>query len=254
MTFPILERVRSLGGVPAEAAYMHSVVVGRNDNDLPDPVPIEEEVDAFLDCRGETVEQRWATAYFEGLGIDPEPPALLKGAGVSTVVPSTAVALVDHTMDHPTDLHRFAAKHFAGRYELVAKRKPASVGVDFLGARKFDAQVAELMHEALVDCFQAKYFFARLRPEHFFKAGRLVTTYRCPPHPAYPAGHGAIAGATLQAWRVLTVAEDSVYEELELAAQHFAHYRTLAGVHWPTDNSAGFDSGVATVRRKLRSK
>ena len=252
--FPITERVKSVDDMklPAGSNLMHSVVIGRNDNDLPEPPDEADEVKSFLCCRREVHNGNWPKLYFESLGLDPEPRPLLEAAGVSTADPRTASTLVDHTMDHPIDLHTFAVRHFAGKYKLKAERRPKSIGVDFLGARQFDATVTDLIHEALIDTFQAKYFFARIRPEHYFDAGPLVTEYPCPPHPAYPAGHGAIAGAIVAAWRKLVEAPDEVFKELEHAGRQYAHYRTLAGVHWPTDNTAGFDSGVATVERKLR--
>lgn len=250
--FPIKSKVTNLKTVPEEAEFMHSIVVGRNDNDLEDPIDIGLEADLFLECREQVVEGKWPASYFEKLGIDPEVPEIFKMLGIRKNDPLAAVRLVDHRMDKPMDLHNAAKDFFGGSVDPDMPEKFKAKGFPFLRLQQFDAEVHSLVYEALVDCFQAKYFFMRLRPEHWFKAGRLVTEYQCPPHGEYPAGHGAGAGATYQNWVKRGAVDTAGLEKLKHAAQHLAHYRTLAGVHWPSGNSAGFESGVKTVQRILK--
>ncbi len=233
---------------------LHSVMRGRNDFDVPPPPTIgsaefDVEVDRFLGCRLDVASGKWPTAFFESIDLDPTPPKMFARYGVTEDDPKAASRLVDHAMDHPFDLHRtFVAEWGQPKLKRSqADDSPQSHGVDFLGWREFDAIVADNIHKALVEAFQVKYFHAYPRPEQLFESGRLVAEYGCPPHPSYVAGHGAIAGATVQTWVDHVELTPAQIAEAEHAGRQYAQYRTLAGVHWAPDNTQGYNLGVAVA-------
>lgn len=239
-----MDRVTDLTAVPDSAEFMHSVVVG-SPNGVPEPPPIESETGVFLKVRKDVRARKWPGWFFEDLGIDPAPPPMFARHGVNHKSPAGAVRLVDHAMDHRLDLHRAFVDAVGGVPTLKADRSPPASGVDFLGLVQFDGFVAASIAAALVAAFETKSWFVRVRPEHFFESGELVAEYQCPPHHSYVAGHSAIAGATVQAWIDNVELED--VGPFITAGQQYGHYRTLAGVHWPADNAAGFDLGRAIV-------
>ncbi len=229
---------------------LHSVVRGRNDYDVPAPPAIDSdefgrEVELFLSARHDVKAGRWPYEYFEAIGLDPAVPDMFRPLGVTEDDPVSAARLVDHAMDKTIDLHHAFVDHFKGAKlkKPQAERSPQSAGVDFLGWREFDAIVLENVHKALIEAFQVKYFYAFPRPEHHFAAGALIGEYGCPPHPSYVAGHGAIAGTTVQTWIDHVKLTDAQITQAEHAGRHYAHYRTLAGVHWAMDNTQGYELG-----------
>ena len=241
------EKVTNLDGHDPQ---LHSVVRGRNDYGIPAPATLgtpqhDEQVELFLSARHDVTAGIWPATYFEALGIEPAAPAMFASVGVTEDDPKSAARLVDHAMDHPYDLHRVFVAEFGNPVlkQCQTERTPQSASVDFLGFRLFDAIIANNIYDALVEAFQVKYFFATARPEHVFASGALVAEYKCPPHPSYVAGHGAIAGATVQTWIDNAVLEDEQVTAMIHAGRQYAHYRTLAGVHWAEDNTAGFDLG-----------
>ncbi|MGL4173682.1 MAG: hypothetical protein ACRCTR_06380 [Actinomycetota bacterium] len=81
-----------------------------------------------------------------------------------------------------------------------------------------------------------------------------------PGHPAYPAGHAAIAGAcaaVLKAWYAapitMTVGATSrlVADEVDILAGNIAQGRSYAGVHYRSDNEAGLRLGERVGRAIL---
>lgn len=233
---------------------MVSVVAGRNDYRVINPPQVGgaefmHACRAFIGVRDDVTEGRWPHWYFEDLGIDPTPPPMFARHQVTAANPGAAAVLVDHAMDHRADLHReFLRRAGPIRMRLrPAERTPPQKGTEFLGVSALDAAVAAAVHRALVETFQVKYWFGYPRPETWFDAGQLVNAYPCPPHPSYPAGHGAIAGATVQAWIDHVDLSDADIAVLVTAGRQYAHYRTFSGVHWPFDNDTGFDLGRAVA-------
>lgn len=258
MVFPINKQVTDLDNLPDGSQFMHSVVRGRNDYDLPAPPAFDspqfkEELERFINVRTDVVNGVWPSWYFEDLGINPEPPEMFKQFGVTKTTPKAAAELVDHSMDHPNDLHNVFMQQVGGTPKLKTlqgDRKPEQAGQDFLGARLLDAEISVGIYQALLEAFQAKYYFVYTRPEHYYQAGRLVAEYSCPPHPSYPAGHATIAGLIFGTWDHLVELTETQRAEFLHAAKQYGHYRLFAGVHWSFDNTAGFELGIKKAEHK----
>lgn len=245
---PVFEDER-FNGDPCDS--MVSVVRGRNDLDLPTPsAPSEEQERLFIMGRKSAMMNEWPYEYLASHRVNPSPTpsieAFCRSKGV--VQPGRMWShLADFVgMDDPLDWHSWLRKN-SGEVTLVEpqdERSPKQCGVDFLGLVGLDRRVSMAVEDALIEAFQAKYYFKQPRPSHHFRAGTLVESAPCPAHWSYPAGHGAIFGAIAEVWATHTISRWSA-DDLRDSAHQLAHARTGRGVHWPEDNKAGVAVGVA---------
>lgn len=94
-----------------------------------------------------------------------------------------------------------------------------------------------------------KTFYKRRRP--FVVSTDISPVTRIPNDASYPSAHAAFAGA------MATLLVDMVPEKtkaIEDRAQQYAHYRVIAGAHFPTDIAGGFMAGRAIARRMMEDK
>jgi len=85
-----------------------------------------------------------------------------------------------------------------------------------------------------------------------FGSATNFTAYRegSPVHPAYPAMHSA--ASSISTWAdVVGDLTDEQREEARLLDFSIAYFRTLAGVHYPSDNRAGLALGRFLVQKHL---
>merc|ERR1711935_877537 len=71
-----------------------------------------------------------------------------------------------------------------------------------------------------------------------------------PRHPSWPAMHSAASSASLYLAVVLNLTSDQLKEARKLDYA-VAYFRSLAGVHYPTDNLAGLTLGQNVVAKEL---
>jgi len=244
---------------------MVSVVRGRNDYDVPPPPEegtpeFQRDCELFIEAREAYRNRVWPTDYFTELGHPSDPTdmeflfaqsqRLNRGQDVRGVTGGDVwVELVDFvSMDNPLDFHQWMRAHIVTNLvEDQRERSPQSCGFDFLGLVGFDVKVAETIEAALIEAFQVKYFYERPRPSHWFPAGNLVQEDLCPGHNAYVAGHSAVFAAIMETWSTMT---DTLFsQELHAAGIHGSHARTGLGVHWPSDNDAGYQLAIRVARK-----
>lgn len=105
------------------------------------------------------------------------------------------------------------------------------------------ALYAVTQHDAMVACFEGKYFYWRIRP--FQAHVGLQTLFPTPNHPSYPAAHGAGSGAA-GAISAFLFPRDAA--ALVAAQTMFAQSRLWAGIHYQTDIDAGLAQGRAVAQ------
>jgi membrane-associated phospholipid phosphatase len=98
-------------------------------------------------------------------------------------------------------------------------------------------------HDAMVACFESKYFYWRIRP--FQADPGLKTLFPTPNHPSYPAAHGAGSGAA-GAISAFLFPRDAA--GLVSAQAMLAQSRLWAGIHYQTDIDAGLTQGRAVAQ------
>lgn len=98
-------------------------------------------------------------------------------------------------------------------------------------------------HDALVACWEGKYFYWAIRPFQLDKD--VVTLFPTPNHPSYPAAHGAVSGAISE---VLALLFPRDANSIRARADEAASSRVWAGIHYRSDIDAGLAQGRAVGR------
>lgn len=99
--------------------------------------------------------------------------------------------------------------------------------------------------DALIACFDAKYYYWTIRPSQVDTSLVLADSVTVPNFPAYPSGHACTAGA-FDAVLGHFFPQDRV--EFTRIAEEQAMSRLYAGVHYRFDNDAGLALGRTVAR------
>ena len=115
--------------------------------------------------------------------------------------------------------------------------------------RRSDTEAARIMFlmgasafDALIGCFDAKYFYWYIRPPQADPT--IVTAFATPPHPSYPSAHSCASGAFAA---VLSEAFPSERAAMDAIAQEASLSRLYAGIHYRFDMDAGLALGRAAA-------
>lgn len=100
------------------------------------------------------------------------------------------------------------------------------------------ALTAASMADAVIAVFDSKYAYQYMRPNMFDTS--IVTIMPTPNHPSYPAGHATISWAAAS---VLAKYLPGNTQEWERLAKEASDSRTIGGIHFPADNTAGTTLG-----------
>jgi hypothetical protein len=103
---------------------------------------------------------------------------------------------------------------------------------------KTRADVTTAMADAVIAVFDSKYTYQQKRP--FMLDPTIITVMPTPNHPSYPAGHATISGA---AYTVLSHYFPEHKTSWKQQADEASNSRLWGGIHFPIDNTAGFDLG-----------
>lgn len=259
MTYPVTEK----NWPPAAGSGLVDPRIGKRNGlfapSFPGDSNFEKELAEVVAVRMSVLRGEMPKWFFERYNIQAElTPVIAREAQFTADLLGVSLAegLADLVrMDSPTDLGRILIRHLAG--EGVKLNDP----VDHVGFIETHVQtldiVGKVVHAALEAAFEAKYFFGRPRPGAVMierepaLAAEVFAQYNWPYHPAYPAGHGAAAGATLAALiHVFDLTDEQELMALNSCAQ-FAMARTHAGMHYANDNIAGMILGYETAESLL---
>lgn len=110
------------------------------------------------------------------------------------------------------------------------------------------ALVTASMADAVIGVFDSKYTYQYKRPNMVDTS--IVTIMPTPNHPSYPAGHATISWA---AATVLSTYLPDNKQEWEKLAKEASDSRTIGGIHFPTDNTAGTTLGTSIGNQLLKA-
>jgi membrane-associated phospholipid phosphatase len=129
-----------------------------------------------------------------------------------------------------------------GFWNELAATYAEEAGLDEAAAAQVMALVSAAMWDALIACFEAKYFFWTLRPHQANPA--VSTAYGVPNYPAYPSGHQSISSS---AARVLAHFFPDRAAELDALRAEASESRIIGGIHYRFDMDAArvLGEGVA---------
>lgn len=242
--------------IPLESTGLVNPCFGDNEFKVPAPAQFgsdchSDQVYEVVRVRQDVLRGDWPLWFFENHNIDSKIPEPLSKYGMIYNAKSAASAV---HMDAPTDLFMALLKWINKDLGLTCAEyqfESTSGHVDFLGNPVTCLSRAGVnVRQALIEAFRVKYYFGMARPEEVTGIGASFTHYPegCPAHPSYVAGHGAAAGATYATLAALFDLDEEQDLIVKTATQHFATYRTLAGVHFQPDNIEGWRLGVAVTR------
>jgi membrane-associated phospholipid phosphatase len=119
--------------------------------------------------------------------------------------------------------------------------------------RRTDADAARIMFlasaaafDAIIGCFDAKYFYWYIRPAQADPS--IATVFPTPPHPSYPSAHSCVSGAMTS---VLAAEFPSEAATLAGVAEEASLSRLYAGIHYRFDMVAGLQLGGSVARKAL---
>ena len=133
-----------------------------------------------------------------------------------------------------------------GYWDQVTANYVAAYGLDERAATRAFALTAGAMMDALIACWDAKYFYWTIRPSQANAA--ITLTFGLPNHPSYPSGHSCVSSAAA------TVLSDLFPEqsaELNAWVTEAGLSRMYAGIHYRFDITAGQDLGRAVAQWAL---
>ena len=130
-----------------------------------------------------------------------------------------------------------------GYWTAVAEDYVASRNMNERAATRVFALTNAAMMDALIGCWEAKYYYWTLRPS---QANTQITlTFGLPNHPSYPSGHSCVSSA---AATVLSNLFPERTPELANWVTESGLSRMYAGIHYRFDITAGQDLGRAVAQ------
>jgi membrane-associated phospholipid phosphatase len=130
-----------------------------------------------------------------------------------------------------------------GYWNLVAADYIEAQALDERAATRAFALTYAAMMDALIACWDAKYFYWTIRPSQV--DGGISLTFALPNHPSYPSGHSCVSAA---AATVLGHLFPDRTAELQAWVSEAGLSRMYAGIHYRFDITAGQDLGEAVAQ------
>ncbi len=130
-----------------------------------------------------------------------------------------------------------------GYWNLTAANYIEASGLNERAATRVFALTGAAMMDALIGCWDAKYFYWTLRPS---QADRLITlSFGLPNHPSYPSGHSCVSAAAATVLKEIFPERGT---ELDGGVEEAGLSRMYAGIHYRFDITVGQDLGHAVAR------
>ena len=133
-----------------------------------------------------------------------------------------------------------------GYWDLVTTNYITASGLDERAATRVLALTTGAMMDALIACWDAKYFYWTIRPSQ--ADASITLTFGLPNHPSYPSGHSCVSAAAATALSDLFPDRSA---EVGAWVTEAGLSRMYAGIHYRFDITAGRELGVAVAQWAL---
>ena len=133
-----------------------------------------------------------------------------------------------------------------GYWNLTASNYVVVKAMDELEATRTFALTNAAMMDALIACWESKYYHWTLRPSQADQA--ITMTFGLPNHPSYPSGHSCVSAAGAG---VLAELFPERKAELQTWVTEAGLSRMYAGIHYRFDITAGKNLGEAVAQWAL---
>jgi membrane-associated phospholipid phosphatase len=130
-----------------------------------------------------------------------------------------------------------------GYWNLTAANYVEAFGLNERAATRMFALMSAAMMDALIGCWDAKYYYWTLRPSQ--ADGLITLTFGLPNHPSYPSGHSCVSAAAATVLKELFPQRGA---ELDGLVEEAGLSRMYAGIHYRFDITAGADLGRAVAQ------
>jgi hypothetical protein len=165
-----------------------------------------------------------------------------------------ALAEVRQISDTRTAEQLAIAQYWAVNQSPVSTAAMTNLAVGLIREhRRSDHEAARILFvmnaaawDALIGCFDAKYFYWFIRPPQADPA--ITLPIGLPPHPSYPSAHSCVSGSSTE---VLATEFPSERTRLEQIAEEASLSRLYAGIHYRFDMEAGLALGRAAAAKAL---
>lgn len=175
----------------------------------------------------------------------PSPPPLPGSDAFASALAEVREAAQTRTAAQRRAARFWALRHGATEWARRAADLLARENTPDPEAARTLAHLHASIYDATIACWEAKYHYWLLRPEHADSTITRPFGVALPNFPAYPSGHACTAGA---AETVLTAALPGAVDEIREAAWEMAESRLWGGVHYRFDNDAGLALGRSVAR------
>jgi hypothetical protein len=127
-----------------------------------------------------------------------------------------------------------------GYWNLVTSDLASAYRLDEQATTHAFALAGAAMMDALIGCWESKYFYWTIRP---WQADNAITlTFGAPNHPSYPSGHSCVSAA---AATVISYLFPDEAANVNAQVVDAGLSRMYAGIHYRFDITAGQDLGIA---------
>jgi membrane-associated phospholipid phosphatase len=130
-----------------------------------------------------------------------------------------------------------------GYWNLTAANYVEAFGLNERAATRAFALTSAAMMDALIGCWDAKYYYWTLRPSQ--ADGLITLTFGLPNHPSYPSGHSCVSAAAATVLKELFPERRA---ELDGWVEEAGLSRMYAGIHYRFDITAGANLGRAVAQ------
>ncbi len=130
-----------------------------------------------------------------------------------------------------------------GYWNLTAANYIGTFGLNERAATRAFALMGAAMMDAMIGCWDAKYFYWTLRPSQADPG--ITLSFGLPNHPSYPSGHSCVSAAAATVLKDIFPARGA---ELDGWVVEAGLSRMYAGIHYRFDITAGQDLGQAVAR------